>query len=110
MGTIDTKQNFGTTKTPQLSDQPEVLTTGEIRQGNKRRFPDKISDSLNAVLGGSPNKAEFLAGSEAKKGLEQLKIYAIHLTIAEKEMAITFLLPLSDQRLSRRRFRQNWKI
>ena len=74
MGMIGMKENRNIIKMPQTIDQPEALITGETLQRNNKKFPVKISDLPNTVLVGSPDTAEFSAGSEAKKRLEHPKL------------------------------------
>ena len=69
MGTIGTKGNPNITT---IVDQQGVLLT-EI---NSQKHRPGISDQQSRTLGGGPEATECLAGSEAKTGIEQLKICA----------------------------------
>ena len=69
MGTIGTRVNPNITM---IVDQRGV-PPAEIN--SQKRHP-KISDQQSRTLGGDPEATECLAGSEAKTGIEQLKICA----------------------------------
>ena len=69
MGTTGMKGSPSITMTV---DQQEVLPA-EI---NSRKHRPRISDQQSRTLGGGTEATECLAGSEAKIGIEQLKICA----------------------------------
>lgn len=69
MGTTGMKGNPSTTT---IVGQRGVLLT-EI---NSQKHRPSISDLQSKTLGGGPEAMGYLAGSEAKTGIEQLKIYA----------------------------------
>ena len=70
MGMIDTRGNPNITM---IVDQQGVLLT-EI---NSQKHRPRISDQQSRTLGGGPEAMECLVGSEARTGIEQLRIYAM---------------------------------
>ena len=69
MGTTGTRVSPNITM---IVDQRGVLPA-EI---NSRKHRPRISDQQSRTLGGGPEATGCLAGSEAKTGIEQLRIYA----------------------------------
>ena len=77
---------------------------------NDKKHLLKTSDQQSKMLGGNPETVGYSASSEAKTDPEWLGIYATCLTIVEKEVGTTFLLPFSDQKLFQMWYRHNWII
>ena len=69
MGTTGTRVSPNITM---IVDQRGVL----LAEINSRLHRPNISDQQSRTLGGGPEATECLAGSEAKTGIEQLKICA----------------------------------
>ena len=107
-GTTGTRETPNTVKTLRTIDQPEALETEETPTENDKRYLLKTSDQRSKALGGSPETKGYSAGSEAKTDPEWLGTYATCLTIVEKEVETTSLLPLSDQKLFQIWYRHSW--